>query len=52
MTSVTVADPGPDPHGSETFARIQQKVKEQLNKTVNSQLFVVSDCTLTVRSMK
>ena len=39
---VSVVDP--DPHGSGTFAwiriRIQQKVKEHINKTVNSGLFV------------
>ena len=37
----SIADP--DPHGSGTFAwiQIQQKVKEQINKTVNSGLFVL-----------
>ena len=35
----SVADP--DPHGSRTFAGIQQKVKEEINKTVNFGLFVL-----------
>ena len=35
----------PDPHGSGTFAWIQQKVKEHINKTVNSGLFVLLDST-------
>ena len=35
----------PDPHGSRTFAwiRIQLKVKEYINKTINSGLFVLLD---------
>ena len=38
----------PDPHGSGTFAwiRIQQKVKEHINKTVNSGLFVLLDSSI------
>ena len=41
----------PDPHGSGTFAwiRIQQKVKEHINKTVNSGLFVLLDSCIEQR---
>ena len=41
----SVVDLDPDPHGSGTFAwiRIQQKVKEHINKTVNL------DCSIELR---
>ena len=43
----SVVDPDPDPHGLGTSAwiriRIQQKVKEYINKAVNSGLFVLLD---------
>ena len=44
----SVVDPDSDPHGSGTFAwiRIQQKVKEHINKTVNSGLFVLLDSSI------
>ena len=49
VISVSVVDP--DPHGSGTFAwiRIQQKVKEHINKTVNSGLIVLLDSSIEKR---
>ena len=36
----------PDPHGSGTFAWIQQQVKEHINETVNSGLFLPLESTV------
>ena len=46
LGKISVVDP--DPHGSGTFAwiRIQQKVKEHINKTVNSGLFLLLDSSI------
>ena len=46
VNKTSVADP--DPHGSGTFAwiRIQQKVKEHINKTVNSGLYSMNYWTV------
>ena len=45
--TTSVVDPESDPHGSGTFAwiriQIQKKVKEHIDKIVNSGLFVLLD---------
>ena len=46
IVKTSVVDP--DPHGSVTYVWIQirQKVKEHINKTVNSGLFVLLDSSI------